>query len=91
MLKHTKISAGSKTELRSWDIIALGSGQVSASSMTLPKSCARMRVAAFLMSQIERSKLIKSAAFKQQPRGGVDMRKALAVRQATCRVLKNRE
>lgn len=50
-----------------------------------------MCVAAFLMSQIERKKLIKSTAFKQQPRGGTDMRKALAGRQTMCRALKNGE
>lgn len=43
------------------------------------------------MSQIERKKLIKSTAFKQQPRGGTDMRKALAGRQTMCRALKNGE
>lgn len=91
MLQRTKISAANKIELRSWDTTALSSGQVSASHMTFPKSCARMRVAAFLMSQIERTKLIKSPAFKQQPGGGEDMRKALAVRQAACRALRKRE
>lgn len=91
MLQHTEFSAANETELRSWGTTALSSGQVSASHMTFPKSCARMRVAAFLMSQIERTKLIKSPAFKQQPRGREDVRKALAVRQAARRALRNRE
>lgn len=87
---HTKMAAN-KSELGCWGIIALSSGQVSASCMTFPESSISMCVAAFLMSQKERTKLIKPSAFKQQPRGGGDAWKALAVRQAMCRALKTRE